>query len=189
MPVARQAVAHDGTVEPAERGAERRGAVAFVIVRRASRDPRTKRQPGRRPVQGLPRALLVSAKHPGLVGRMQVQTHDIGKLLDEPLVATELESLEEVRVPVGSLPDAVNRVLAPAGGHGPAPCAPRGGVERRRVPGCREDRRDLARSQARNASGARRVLFQSRQPKRQEALSPERHGGPGNSEPPGDVLA
>ena len=43
------------------------------------------------PVEGLDLALLVDAQHDGLVGRVEVEAHDVGQLLGEARVAAELE--------------------------------------------------------------------------------------------------
>ncbi len=69
-------------------------------------------RPGLSSVQRLDLALLVDAQHQRLVGRIQVQAHDVAQFLDEPLVAAELEGLRQVGLETVLLPDAPDRGFA-----------------------------------------------------------------------------
>ena len=189
VPVARHAIADHSAVEHAERGKQCGRAVAFVVVRLASWDSRAQRQQGLSPVQGLNLTFLVYAKHQGLVGRIQVQAHDVVEFLDEPLVAAELERLDQMRFQIVALPDAMNRVFAQTLGFGHASGAPVSRIGRRLVQSGLDNRLDFAMRNPGNTSGARRVLFQSRQPKRQKTLPPQLHGGTRYSQQPSDILA
>lgn len=189
MSVMRHAVADHRPVEHAERGKEGRGAVAFVIVGLASRDSRAQGQQGLGPVQGLNLALLVHAKHQGLVGRVQIQAHNVVELLDKPLVAAEFERLDQMRFQVVALPDTMDRVFAQTLGRGHGPGAPVGGMGRGRVQSGLDDRLNLAMRNTGNTSGTRRISFQPRQSKRQKALPPKLNGGPRKVQHPSDVLA
>ena len=100
------------------------------------------------------------------------------EFLYEALVAAELEGFDQVRFQVVLLPDPMNGVFAQPLGLGHTSRAPVSGVGRRRVQGGVDDGLDLAVRNPGNTPRTRRILFQPRQPKRQEALSPELHSGP-----------
>src|SRR5437870_13649524 len=87
------------------------------------------------------------------------------------------------------LPDSVNGVFAQPLGLGHTSRAPVGGVGRRGVQGGVDDGLDLAVRNPGNTPRTWRILFQPRQPKRQEALSPELHGGPRDEQGTCNILA
>jgi len=63
------------------------------------------RQAGLGAVQCLDLALLVHAQHHGLLGRVEVQAHDVDELLLEPRVARDLAGLHQVRFEPSRRPD------------------------------------------------------------------------------------
>src|ERR1035438_2571873 len=95
----------DGAVEGVERGEQRRGAVALVVVGDGAGTAGLHRQAGLRAVERLDLALLVAAEHQGVLGRVQVQPHHIEQLVLEARVARELEGARQVRPDAVALPD------------------------------------------------------------------------------------
>jgi len=67
-PVPRHASADHLPIEEIERGKERRGAMAVVVVRLPGGDARAQREQGCRPVEGLNLALLIDREHQGVLG-------------------------------------------------------------------------------------------------------------------------
>jgi hypothetical protein len=65
-------------------------------------------QQGLRPLQGLNLTLFVHAQHHGVLGGMQVQSHDIAQLLDEKRIGRQLEVPLSVRLQPEGLPDAMH---------------------------------------------------------------------------------
>jgi hypothetical protein len=96
---------------------------------------------------------------------------------------------DQVRFQVVLLPDPVNRVFAQALGLGHTSRAPVGGIGRRRVQGGVHDGLDLAVRNPGNTPRAKRILFETWQPKRQEALTPELHSGPRDAQGTCNILA
>jgi transposase len=86
------ALANDLAIEHVQRGEQRGRAVALVVVRQRLCAPLLQRQPGLRAVQRLHLALLVTAQHQRVLGRRQVQAHDVFELLDELGVARDLSA-------------------------------------------------------------------------------------------------
>ena len=69
--VTRQALADDTTVEHAQRGEQRRGAVALVVVGHRAGAPRLHRQRGLGAIQRLDLALLIDAQDDRALRRVQ----------------------------------------------------------------------------------------------------------------------
>ena len=67
--------------------------------------------------------------------------------------------------------------------------APVGGIGRRRVQRGVDDGLDFEVRNPGNTPRARRILFEPRQPKRQEALTPELHSGPRDAQGTCNILA
>jgi hypothetical protein len=59
---------------------------------------RPNRQRWLRAIQGLDLTLLVDAQYQGLDRRIQIQSHDIARFLDEVRIPTQLERLHAVRL-------------------------------------------------------------------------------------------
>ena len=136
MPVARHTVADHLAVEHAE-GREQSGrAIAFVIVGHGPTAPLLHRQTRLSPVEGLDLTLLVHAQNQGLVRRIQIQTHNVAKLLDKVLVPAEREGLDPMWFEVVLIPNALNRHSADSvrlghAAHAPVRCMGRSPVQGR----------------------------------------------------------
>jgi hypothetical protein len=102
MPVARLAAGPHGAVEHVQRGEQRGGAVALVVVGDALDVAEAHGQHRLRALERLALALLVDADDQRVVGRTQVQADDVAQLLDEERVVGQLEALGAV----GLQPDA-----------------------------------------------------------------------------------
>ncbi len=88
----RHTIADHAAVQQAQGGIQRRGAVAFVIVSQGATTPLLQRQPRLSSIQGLNLRFLVDAQHQRLIGRIQVQAHNVTQFLDKPFVSAELKS-------------------------------------------------------------------------------------------------
>jgi len=73
--------ADHGPVEDVERGKERGGAVALVIMGHGAGSPLFQRQAGLGLVEGLDLALLVERRGDRVSGRRDIEAHDIAKLV------------------------------------------------------------------------------------------------------------
>ena len=82
-----------GAVEYRERREQRRRAVAGVVVATALGRSRNHRQHRLEPVERLDLGLFVHREHHGVLGRVEVKTHDVSHLLDEKRIGRELEAL------------------------------------------------------------------------------------------------
>ena len=91
--------------------------MTFVVVCHRCAAHLLHRQTGLRTVQGLDLALLVKAKHRGVVRRVEVQPDYIAQLLLEARVVAEFEGADQVRLePVRTphpIDEAVGRVQMP----------------------------------------------------------------------------
>lgn len=61
-----------------ERSGERRGPVPLVVVREAAGSLAVRQSPALRPLERMNKRLSVDADHDGVLGRVQVEIHDIG---------------------------------------------------------------------------------------------------------------
>ena len=189
MAVPRHAIANDCSIEHIQRREQGRRAIAFVVVRLPGRDSRPQRQERLSAVEGLDLTFLVDAEYQGFVGRIQIKPDHVVEFLDEAPVAAELEGFDQVRFQVVLLPDSVNGVFAQPLGLGHTSRAPVSSVGRRGVQGGVNDGLDLAVRNPGNTPRPRRILFEPRQPKRQEALTPELHRGTRDMQDPCNILA
>ena len=80
MPVALHAAADHGAVEHVERGEQRRGAVALVVVGHGAGAALLHRQAGLGAVERLDLALLVDRQHDGVGGRIDIEADDVAQL-------------------------------------------------------------------------------------------------------------
>ena len=120
MAVARQALADHRAGEHVERGEQRRGAVALVVVGHRSRPALLDRQRRLRAVERLDLALFVHAQDDRVLRRVQVQPDHVDELLLEPLVVGELERLHLVRLQAARRPDPLHRRRADTRGPWPS---------------------------------------------------------------------
>jgi hypothetical protein len=189
MPMAGHAVADDLAVEHAE-GREQGGrAVPLVVVGLRPAAAPLQREAWLRAIEGLDLALLVDAQHQRLVRRIQIQSDDVGQLLEEVFVAAQLEGLDPMRLEVVTLPDSLDGGLAEPLGPRQRACAP---VRRRGGRGVQcgvNDRADLLHRHPRRAAGPRRILFQPRDAQGQKPFAPQLHRRSGDLQGRGDVLA
>lgn len=79
-------------VQRVQRGKERGGAVSFVVVGHRLGAAFFKRQTLLGPIQGLDLALLIQRKYQRMLGRVQIQSHDLFQFLGKLRVVAELET-------------------------------------------------------------------------------------------------
>ena len=115
MAVARHVAADDGAVEHVERGKERGGSVALVVVGHGAKTSFLHRQAGLGAIERLNLALLVDREHDGVRRWIDIEADDVAQLVDELRVVGELEPSPAVRLQPMRLPDAPNRAGADAG--------------------------------------------------------------------------
>jgi len=115
MAVALHVLADDRAVEHVERGEQRRGAVAFVIMRHGAGAALLHRQAGLGTIERLDLALLIHREHHGMGRRIDIKAHDSGELLGEGRVVRELEVPPAVRAEAVRLPDRLHRRCRDAG--------------------------------------------------------------------------
>lgn len=104
--VARHAFSDDQARLHVQRGEERGGAVALVVVGHRGSASLLERQPRLGPVERLDLGLLVDAEHDRAVRRVEVEADDLGDLLLEHRVVRDLEALHDMRLQPGIGPDA-----------------------------------------------------------------------------------
>ena len=94
--------------------------MAAIVVRHPVHVTRPQRQERLGALKGLDLALLVHTQHQGLVGRVQIQAHDVAHLLDEEGVVGDLKAPLTVRLEAEDLPDSLHGGLGDAAalGHG-----------------------------------------------------------------------
>ena len=114
MAVALHVAADDGAVEHVERGEQRGGAVALVVVGHGAEPALLHRQAGLGAVERLDLALLVDRQHDGMGRRIDVEPDDVAQLVDELRVVGELELPTPVRLQPVRAPDALHRAGADA---------------------------------------------------------------------------
>ena len=112
MPMARHTIADYLAVEHAQGRKQRGGAVALVVVCHGPAAAFLHWQTRLSPVQGLDLTFLVDTQNQGLVGRIQIEPHNIDEFLQEMLVAAELEGFDQMRLEIVLLPDAADRRFA-----------------------------------------------------------------------------
>ena len=187
MAVALHVAADDGAVEHVERGEQRGGAVALVVVGHGAEPPLLHRQAGLGAVERLDLALLVDRQHDGVRRRIDVEADDVAQLVDELRIVGELELPPAVRLQPVRLPDAPHRAGADAGRlrHHV------GGPVRRLAGRVRQRQRHHALGhlgpERRDARGPRLVAQQPVEAFLGEALLPAPHAGLGLAGPPHDL--
>lgn len=104
------------------------GPLSFVVMCQRVASPRPHREPRLGSIQGLDLTLLVRTEDQGYIGRIRIEPHHIGQLLNKLRVSTELERANQMRLkPVGVPPpmdsfgtdphDRGQRPGRPVGGH------------------------------------------------------------------------
>lgn len=106
--VAGHAVADDQARLDVQRGGERGGAMALVIMGHRRRAPLLEGQPGLGPVERLDLGLLVNAEHNGAIRRVEVEPDNVCDLLLQHRVVRDLETLHDMRLQPGLRPDAAH---------------------------------------------------------------------------------
>ncbi len=188
MPVTWHAVADNLPIEHAQSGKQGSRAVALVVVRHGPAAPLLDRQSRLRPIEGLDLAFLVDAQDESSVRGIQIEANDIGKLLDEVLVAAELEGFGQMGLEIVLLPNSSNRGFADPLRLRHGPSAPMSRSGRLRVQGGFNDGANLSFRNARDAPRARSVFLKAGHSQREESLSPQLHGWPRDVEPLCDSL-
>ena len=92
-----------------ERGEQRGGAVADVVVGGLLRQPGPHRQDRRGPLQGLDLRFLVDAEHHGVLRRVQIQPDHVADLGLQFRIGGELERLDPPGLQVPAAPDPRHR--------------------------------------------------------------------------------
>ena len=108
MPVARLAVGEDGAGGDVEGGKQGGGAMADIVVGDAFDIAQPHGQHGLGAAQGLNLDFLIDAQHHGVIGRVQIQAHDVAHLLDEERIGGELEGFAAMRLQGKALKDPVH---------------------------------------------------------------------------------
>ena len=150
--------------------------------------PRLIGRPGCVRFSALDLALLVAAEHQGVLGRIQVQPHDIDQLVLEARIARDLEASAQVRLQAVALPDAAHGRSARAQVLGQRAGAPVRGVGRLLMQGDVHDARLHLGRDRRGASRTWRVLAKGIDAAVREALPPQRHLAAIEADLDGDVL-
>ena len=91
-----------------ERGKERQGAVADIVMSDPFDIAQAHRQDGLSPVQGLDLALFVNTEDQGVLRGIQVQADDIPDLLDEKGIGGDFKMPLSMRLQAESLPDPLD---------------------------------------------------------------------------------
>src|SRR2546422_305879 len=102
------------------------GAIAFVVVRHRTASAFLQGQPRLGPIQRLNLALFIQTQHERLVGRVQIQPHHIGQLLQEFRIPRQLKGAAQVRLEIVQLPQSVHCVLTDLLGLCHEPATPMG---------------------------------------------------------------
>jgi len=140
------------------------------------------------PVECLNLGFLVHAQYQRLLGRIQIEFHNIFQLLDKSLVPAKLERLDEMRLKVVLFPDSTNAGLRQPLCLRHAARAPVRRVRRSCVQSRLDNRFDFPSRDPRFPARAGRVLFESRHPQGQEPLPSKLNGWPGQPQFRRDIL-
>jgi hypothetical protein len=135
------------------------GAVALVVVGHCPTAPLFDRQSWLGTIEGLDLAFLVDAQDQGLVWRVEIKADHIVELFDKTFVATELESLGQMRFEAMSVPNTLNRHPTDALRLGHCADAPVSGASRSGVQGGLHDCSYFFLGDTRDTPWPRRVLF------------------------------
>ena len=161
-PVAWHAFPDDEARLHVQRGEERGGAVALVVVGHRGSAPFLERQPGLGPVERLDLGLLIDAEHDRTVRWIEVEADDLGDLLLEHRVVRDLEPLHDMRLQPGIGPDAPHARRRDAHRLGHRRAAPVRGVVRRLLHGLRDHLQPDLPGKRRHTRGSRLVALEPR---------------------------
>src|SRR6185437_9952019 len=98
MAMARLALSDHFAIEHVERGEQRRGAVAIIIVRYSFNVTQAHWQHRLAALQRLHLTFFVYAQHQRIVGRIEVQAYDVAHFLHEERIGGKLEALGPMRL-------------------------------------------------------------------------------------------
>lgn len=161
-----------------EGGKERGGAVPFIVMGHRPAPPLLQGESRLGPLQGLDLTFLIHAEDDGMLGRVEIQSHDILQFLLEVWIPTELKGADPVGLQTMSGPDPMHecgvRPQVPRQGAG----GPVGGGGRRRLGRRLQNAcgQRLARLGGPPPAGG--ILGEAGQALGGEALPPEPHGLP-----------
>src|SRR5215211_6399275 len=127
MTMAGFALGDDRAVEHVESGEQGGRAMALIVVGDAFDVAEPHGQHGLGAFEGLDLALLIDAKHHGLVGRVEIKPNYVAQLLDEEGIGRKLEAAAAVRLQTKELEQAMDGALGNAGLFGDRAHAPMGG--------------------------------------------------------------
>ena len=144
-----------------QRGKERGGAMAFVIMGHRGRPPLLERQTRLGPVERLDLGLLINAKHDGTVRRIEIEANDLGHLLLEHRVVRDLEALHDMRLETCIGPDAPDARGRYAHRLRHRRAAPVRGIGRRLLHGLRDHLQSDLAGKRRHTRGARLVALEA----------------------------
>lgn len=176
------------TVQDIERGEQTRGSVALVIMGHRSTATLFHGQSGLCAVQGLDLGLLVYAKHHGLVRWVQIQSHDIGELLDELLISGQFESFHAVRLQAVRIPNPRDCGMTDSEFFGQRSRTPMGRIGGCGMQGSLYDFLDLGCMQTLGAGAVGCIFRQAPGALFFESIAPENNGGPGGSQLTGNRI-
>ncbi len=114
MPVPMHALADNFAGGDVERGEQGRRAMTLVIVRHSACAASLHRQSRLCAIEGLDLALLIDAQHQRLVGRVEIEPHDVLNFFGELRIVRQLEGLRQVRFEPMRGPDALHAGMAEA---------------------------------------------------------------------------
>jgi hypothetical protein len=95
-----------------ESSEKRCGSMSRIVVSSAFNLSGTHREQGLHMVEGLNLGLLIHTQNKSIIGRAQVQPHDIPDLIDKEWIRGELEALSTMRLESECPPDAAYCALA-----------------------------------------------------------------------------
>ena len=181
------AAAEHRAVQDVERGEQRGGAVADIVVGHRPGLAGLERQTRLGAVQGLDLALLVDREHDRMARGRQVQPDDVRELGDELGITAALEAAQAVGLqPVGR-PDPLHGPQGQAGGLGHHPAGPVGRLAGRLAAGQRHHALHGRLGRRRLAGLSGLVVQQPVDAGLGEALLPAPHRRPADPGAPGDL--
>src|SRR5207237_7253013 len=124
MAMARFALGNDRAIEHVEGGEQGGGAVALVVMGDAFDVAEPHGKHGLGAFEGLDLALLIDAKHHGLIGWIEIKPDHVAQLLDEEGIGRKFEAAGAVRLQAEELEQAMDGALGNASlfgdrAHGP----------------------------------------------------------------------
>ena len=186
MAMASVAFADHLAVRHVQRGEQRGGAVADIVMGVAFGVSQSQRQHRLSAIQGLNLALLVDAQHHRIVGRIQIQCRDVSHLLNKEWIAGQLERLAQMRLDSEQVEPSLHGALRHLLGFRHQPNAPGTGIVRLFLQGPVDQLRHPLVIVGARTTGPQFVM-QSANAKLQEPAPPLAHQRGGNVQPPRHV--